>query len=177
MTPTLSWVPVLRIDLNFISHSNRDFTHIFIPWDESWWFTSTVMSCVPQISQKTSCLKFSPKFPHKVSQKISPKFQSKNFCNSFAILAPISTPKKPSFLRLAWPTWSRRPWLWRNLQATSMVRGKNIRMGWSLQKKNRSRRKMGSFFSFYFCIARRSFFWKLGPGVYYSEVNFNLYMI
>ena len=163
MTPTLSWVPVLRIDLNFISHSNRDFTHIFIPWDESWWFTSTVMSCVPQISQKTSCLKFPQSFPTKFPKKF-PEVSKQKFLQQFRNFGSNFHPKKTKFFEIS---------LTNLIEAAMAVKESagDLDGPWEehpngliFAKKNRSRRKMGSFFSFIFVLPGDLFFENWDPG-------------
>ena len=90
MTPTFLRVPVLRIGLNFISHSNRDFIHIYILWDESWWFTSTFLSCVSQISQKellNKNPKISTEFPS-MSTKFPQHFPLPNYGSNFQFWDP-----------------------------------------------------------------------------------------
>ena len=161
MTPTLSWVPVLRIDLNFISHSNRDFIHIFIPGLPH---LNSYELFFPKFPPQNKLLKMFPKknpkkFPEVSNQKSLPKFPQ--------LWLQFHPQKTQVFFRLAWPTWSRRPWLWRNLQARpDRSVGRTSEWVDLCNKKQKPWEKWEVFFFFEFlCVARRSFFWKLGRGL------------
>ena len=181
MPPTLWWVPVLRIDLNFISHSNRDFIHIVILGGMKAGGLPHLNSyelCSPNFP-KNKLLKIFPKVSPQSFPKNFPKFQTKNLCKVSQLWLQFHPKKAKFFLRLAWPTGPRRPWLWRNLQARPRwFRGKNIRWVDLCKKKTEAVGKMGSFFFFLiFVLPGDLFFFENWVGVYYSEVNINLYMI
>ena len=157
---------------------SRFHTYIHTGRDESWWFTSPQQFWVvfPQISPKNKWLKNFPKVSQKKIPKNFPKFPQKKSAKVLQLWLQFH-PKKAKFFEISLTNLTEAAMAVKESAGDLDGPWEEHPNGLIFAKKNRSRRKMGSFFSFYFCIAGRSFFWKLGPGVYYSGVNFNLYMI
>lgn len=122
--------------------------------------------CFPKFSQKTSCLKSFPKVSPKKIPKNSRSFKPNISAKVSQILAPISTPKKPSCFEISLTNLTEAAMAVKESAGSAPMVPWEENSEWVdlCNQKTEAVEKMGGCFFFKkflnFCIARRSFFFE-----------------